>query len=391
MGSCRQAPTSWSPLLRFLAGWGFAFSALACGRAPAEPAIGLSYNWAETGLVAFLQSEVDRRGGPDAMRVRVTFGDPQKWLAGASSPLAAEVNRAVGFSDDPSIIVAVGPGGSREALQVAPVYRRAGLAHLVPTATSRALASTADWTLLMAPNDSLQGEFIGAFADTALGARSAAIFYVADEYGIGLAAGTEATLAARKIRLLDRVPVRAGRDCANATDRTSYRLLVDDLARRGEPDVVVTALRSMECACLLRQLRERWPRVRLITGDGAYVDDAFLRRAGPLGDDSYYVAFWHPSLPAAGNAEFIDGFTRATGRAPRHGDVIFYDGVMAAAEAIRAVGPDRRRVWRYLRGLGDDRPAFDGLAGPVAFTPAIRRQLLMTHVGDGELHLVGAR
>ena len=156
------------------------------------------------------------------------------------------------------------------------------------------------------------------------------------------------------------------------------------------PHEVITALRSTECACLLAALRARWPAVDVITGDGAYVDDDFLRRAGRAADGTYYVAFWHRSLPGASEG-YVSRFTHAVQRAPRHGDAVFYDGVMLAAQAIRERGADRERVRAYLRELGQSRPAYDGIAGPVAFTPAIRRELLMTEVVGGAVRVVGSR
>ncbi len=362
----------------------------ACADRPSSPAIALTYNWGEAGFLEFLQAEVDRVASPGAPTIRIVDGRGIDFLGTAQSLLAAEVNRAAHFAGDESVIVAVGPGGSREALQVAPVYRRAGLAHLVPTATSRLLAGVGEWAFLMAPSDSLQGEFIGAFADTALKARRAAILYVPDEYGVGLAAGTEATLAARRIELLARIPMRSNAHCNNDGERATYRRVVNEIATQGTPDVVITALRGIECACALAALRERWPRVQVVTGDGAYVDGDFITRSRGGAEGNYFVAFWHPAAGAT-PADFVDRFRAATGRAPRHGDAVFYDGVMLAAQAIREAGTDRERVRDYLRSLGIDRPAYDGIAGPVAFTPAIRRELLMTQVADGEVRVVGAK
>lgn len=367
-----------------------AASALGCGEERADPVIGFTYNWGESGLVEFLEAEVARRAPPGAPRLRVMAGPTQDWRSLGTTALAAEVNRALALADDPAVVVVVGPGGSREVLQVAPVYRRGGLAHIAPTATSRALAGVGEWTFLMAPNDSLQGEFIGAFADTALGARRVAIFYSPDEYGVGLASGIEASLAARAVQLLDRVPVRQGADCLDERGRESYRLLVAQLALRGAPDVVIAASRSIESACLLRALRLRWRSVRLITGDGGYVDETYFQRAGPSTDDSYFVAFWHPSLGDSVSMAFADGFRRATGRAPRHGDAVFRDAVMLAAAAIWEVGADRQLIRDHLATLGADGESVEGIAGPVAF--AGRRgalPLLMTRAAGGQVQVVG--
>lgn len=361
--------------------------ATACRERVTEPLIGFTYNWGEPGLVEFLNEEVARRTPAGATRVRVLAGPTGDWRSIASSTLAAEVVRALEFSDDPSVMVVVGPGGSREALQVAPVYRRARLAQLVPTATSRLLSTVGDWAFLMAPNDSLQGEFIGAFADTTLASRAATIFYAPDEYGIGLAAGVQASLVARGIKVIDRVPVRQNLDCAADAGFAEYTRLIAQVGRIGTPDVVVSATRPIETACLLRAMRAVWPSARLVAGDGAYVDSSFVARARVSTDGTYVVAFWHPSLDDPESSAFSEGFMRAVGRAPRHGDAIFYDAVLLAALAVREAGADREAIHAYLRGLGVSRSPYPGIAGPVGFGPESRRELLMTEVVDGIVRL----
>jgi hypothetical protein len=76
---------------------------------------------------------------------------------------------------------------------------------------------------------------------------------------------------------------------------------------------------------------------------------------------------------------------------PRHGDAVFFDAVMVAAEAVRHASGDRDRAREYLASLGSRRPAYAGIAGPVAPAAASARQLLMTRVRDGALEIVGTR
>jgi ABC-type branched-subunit amino acid transport system substrate-binding protein len=297
--------------------------------------------------------------------------------------LSAEVQRATLLAENPNVMAVVGPGGSREALQVAPVYREAGLTHLVPTATSRLLSGAGAYTFVLVPNDSVQGEFIGAFADTALGAEQVAVFYVPDEYGIGLAAGTAAALKARRIGLLDRVPIHLTLDCLTPGTRAVYADVASQLALRGTPDAAVLAMRTVESACMARALRDRWPRIALISGDGTALDVGLLERAGAAAEGLRIVTFWHAALPSEASRAFAAAFHASTGRVPLHGEAVFYDAVRLAADAIWNVGADRERVHRYVSALGRARPPFNGITGEVAFAPGFARSLWMTRVrGD---------
>lgn len=354
-----------------------------CGGERAEPLIGFTYNFGDPALVAFMQEELDRVRPVGQPRIRVVSADSGGWRALASTVLSAEVQRATLLASDPDVMLVVGPGGSREALQVAPVYREAALTQLVPTATSRLLEGAGEYTFVLVPNDSVQGEFIGAFADSVLGAERVAVFYVPDEYGIGLAAGTAASLELRGIELMDRVPIRLTLDCLAPGAGAVYTDVVSQLALRGTPDAAVLAMRTIESACMARALRDRWPGLALISGDGTYLDVQLLERAGRAAEGLHIVAYWHPGLPSESSRAFARAFLASTGRAPRHGEAVFYDAVRLAADAIWSVGADREKVYRYMSALGRERPSFGGITGEFAFTPGSVRALWMTRVvGD---------
>lgn len=369
----------WLPLWLVLAGLS------ACGDRVRSPAIGFTYNWGDTTLETAVRSELALSAAGRAA-TRLVATDSGGWAAYGTTPLTAEVQRATLLAANPEVVVVVGPGGSREALQVAPVYGAAQMPLLIPTATSRLLADAGALTFRLAPDDSVQGEFIAAFADTALQVRELAIFYVPDEYGIGLAAGAASAAAARGLRLLERAPIRLTQDCLDAAGRAHYDGIAAQLARRGAPGGVVIAARTVEAACLARALRARWPAVELLAGDGTYLESLFFLRAGDAAQGTYMVAFWHPDLPSAASRAFRDRFLAQTGRLPRHGDAVFVDAALLADAAIRHGGASRGAVAEYLRALGRSRPPYEGITGPIAFTPTHLRPLLMTRVvGEGSV------
>jgi ABC-type branched-subunit amino acid transport system substrate-binding protein len=356
----------------------------ACGDRVRDPAIGFTYNWGDTTLETAVRAELALRADAGESPTRLIATDSGGWAAYGTTPLTAEVQRATRLAANPEIVVVVGPGGSREALQVAPVYGAAEMPLLIPTATSRLLAGAGELTFRLAPDDSVQGEFIAAFADSALRVRRLAIFYVPDEYGIGLAAGAASAASARGIELLERAPIRLTQDCLSDAGRQHYDGIVEQLARRGTPDGVVIAARTVEAACLARPLRLRWPGVELLAGDGVYLESGYFLRAGDASQNTYLVAFWHPDLPSAASRAFRDRFVAQTGRIPRHGDAVFADAALLADAAIRDGGASRAAVAAYLRSLGRTRPPYEGITGPIAFSPTHIRPLLMTRVvGEG--------
>jgi branched-chain amino acid transport system substrate-binding protein len=279
-------------------------------------------------------------------------------------------------------VVVVGPGGSRDALQVAPIYREAGMPQILPSATSDLLPAAGPWTFRLAPSDSAQGEFLGNFVGQQLHAQAVTLFYIPDEYGRGLSAGIVAALARAGVGLLDRVPVPVGITCNDPGVRNPYDDVVLSALRRGHPDVLVIAGAGWETTCIALAAGQRLPGVRIVAGDATELTPDQRRIAGAVADSIYLVAFWHATQGDSASGQFTAHFRRITGLVPNHGDAMWYDAAMLAATAIRTVGPDRGAIRDYLLSLGRARPPYPGVTGPIAFTPGVRRPLLMTRLTD---------
>lgn len=333
---------------------------------------------------------MDSARQPGQPRIIIATGDTGSQVESGAN-LLTEVERALRLSRRADIVAVVGPGGSREALQSAPMYREAGIPNVIPTATSRRLGGGHTSAFVLAPNDSIQGEFMGAFATEPLQARRALVFYVPDEYGLGLAAGVNASLASRNITLLAQIPVEPAGLCQPRRPQNPYTDVVAAALLFGIPDVVILATRTPEGACLARAVHQRVPAVRFLAGDGVLVQPLLADMAGPSLDSIYVVAFWSPSIEDPASRAFVNRFRSVTGRDPRSDDAMFYDATMLLAQAIRTGGPDRESVRRYLQSLGRDRSPYQGVTGPIAFTPGAPRPLVMTRVRQGRPEPVSPR
>ena len=202
-----------------------ALSLSACSDEPAVVAIGFATNVGSPSAADVAQAALDASRKPGSPRIVVDVGDSTKPPI-RGGPLPSEVRRAIQFVENPNLVALVGPGGSREALQTAPVYRNAGVANIIPTGTSTRLRELGPLSFQLAPNDSVQGEFIGQFVADKLHARTAAVMYLPDEYGVGLAAGSEAALAKRAVKLTTRLPVRPNQTCPPRSPTNAYEDVV---------------------------------------------------------------------------------------------------------------------------------------------------------------------
>jgi branched-chain amino acid transport system substrate-binding protein len=339
--------------------------AVAC--APAEPAvIGVAFQGLGVDAVAVARDELAEWTSP----VHLTFDTT---LMG--DPADIEVARATHIAKTPGLAAVVGHGSSRGSLAAAPVYHDARIPQIVPTGTSRLLEQAGPWTFALAPNDSVEGAFIAEYVAGALAARTVTIFFVNDEYGVGLRDGVLAGLHARGVVVIDEVSV---------DPRSDFSVVVEASIRRGVPDVVVSAARWVETGAIARLFHARMPGTPVVAGDGALLMPDLAREVGDAASSLVVVSFWLPDAPDSLGHAFAERFRRVIGREPVGTHAMTHDAIMLAATAIREVGSNPDAVRQYLASLGIARSPYRGVTGPIAFTPGRRTNFVMTRLaGDG--------
>ncbi|MCZ6754740.1 MAG: ABC transporter substrate-binding protein [Gemmatimonadetes bacterium] len=278
----------------------------------------------------------------------------------------------------PDLVAVVGHESSGSSLTAATLYHDAGVPLIVPTATTPLLEER-HGTFPLAPNDSIQGAFLAQFAAHQLDARRASVFFVTDEYGWGLRLGVVQEFVRLGVEVIDEVPI----DASSNVDAMAAASLA-----RGKPDVIVAAARYPEAWDLARAVQARARDVQILAGDGADRMPDALQRAGAAADSVYLSVFWHPDVADSSGQAFIQRFQLLTGLQPSSADALVYDAIMVSVAAIRAVGPDRRRVTRYLEELGAGRPSYQGVTGEIDFRPTRSRPILMIQPYQGETHVV---
>ena len=348
-----------------------------CKGEPRVAVIGYAFPLWGTTTVQVARDEIASwpPGGP-AIRIvydSITEGDPPD----------VEVMRAQRLAQIPDLVGIVGHGGSRGSLAAAPIYAAAGIPQIVPTGTSRLLGQAGPWTFVLPPNDSIEGALIGRFTAERFGARRVVLFFTNDEYGVGLRDGVVAELGPRGVAVLSQVGVDPGSDIPT---------LVDAALRGGRgretPDAFILAARNRETGRVARSAYGRVPHLRVVAGDGAVQLPNLVELAGPAADSIYVVAFWLPDAPDSMSRAFVKRFHRITGRDPGPDDAMNHDALMLMAQAVRAVGPDRAGLRRYLETLGNSRPPYRGVTGEITFLPGRSPRLVMARLRGGRLERV---
>ncbi|MGD0484305.1 MAG: ABC transporter substrate-binding protein [Gemmatimonadales bacterium] len=328
--------------------------AVGCSRAREPVRIGVVLPPDFAAPAAFAAEEINAAGGVrghplELVRDSAPPGPPS--ISGSPIVLAASVLRL-------PVVAVVGHEGSGQSLAAAPVYNAARVVQLVPTGTSRLLARAGEWTLALAPDDSVEGRFIAGFVRDRLRARSVTIFYNNTEYGIGLRDGVEGALAGSGVGVLRVVRYDGSADLA---------VLVEAALRHGTPDAVVIAGYARDAGRIAGQLRDRGVRSPIVAGDGAHVLPDLVTPRPDAATGMYVVTFWLPGSADSATRRFETVVRQRLGREPAARDAMVYDAVRLLATAVEAVGDRPRRVRDYLLALGVGRPRYRGITGEIGF------------------------
>lgn len=296
-------------------------------------------------------------------RIRIGI---EPWSIPSLGDLNAASAQAERFVTTPRLIGVVGHAGSRDALLAANVYNAAGVSQLIPNATSRRLSTAGRWTFMLVPHDGIEGAALAHYALDSLHLPRVTVMYLGDEYGSGLRDGVAEALEARGLRLTDQVMV-SGNSCGPLRDGPMTRLVAQASIRRAPPEVVVLAVGSPVAACLARVIAEQRPDMWFLGADGVVASDSEFRFHPPANRPRVRVIVFQPPAPDSAALAYFARARRILGREPTHVESLAYDGFMVLAAAVEATGGGREAVRRWLAELGDTRPAWRGVTGPIGF------------------------
>jgi branched-chain amino acid transport system substrate-binding protein len=338
----------------------------ACDRSPdAPPVVGIGI----AGSAMVLQQLAQRAGGLSTAIDSSGMGDGN---------VQSEVSRAQQLAATPGLVGVVGHSSSRSTLAVAPVYAEVGIPMIVPSATSRLLGSLPN-AFLLAPSDSTEAAYMARFVRDSLQARRAWVLFLNDAYGIGLRDGLRLALPAAGVRIV------AEQSHGELSD---YALLLDAQAGREAPDVILLAGRVADTEAIVNALATRHPGVPVVAADGAGGGHEQIASLFRTTTPVYITTFWWPDAARAADTAFVAEWRALTGTPPGPSDALQRDAIHLLAAAIRDGQTTRARVTAWLTSLGRTRPPFDGLTGPIAFTPGTRARFVMVQPTADSIRVV---
>jgi branched-chain amino acid transport system substrate-binding protein len=294
--------------------------------------------------------EINRARGVRGRQLTLVVQDDS-----ARPEAAVEAARSL-YADD-HVVAVIGHLTSAATLAAAPIYNggRHPILAVSPSASAPSVSDAGPYIYRVCPTDVVHGTRLADFAFQRLGVRRAAILYQNDEYGRGI-----------RRTFLDEFARLGGRivsDDPYVSDLPSFEPYLQRLKLRGGADAALIAGTATTARRILPTLNSVGLRLRVLGGD------ALVGLEGaPEGQGVFMSTAYLPDGPGVRNQAFVRAYHAAYGDRPLdHRGAAAYDVVYLLAQAIEAVGPDRRAVRDYVAGIGTVTPPFEGVTGRIAF------------------------
>jgi branched-chain amino acid transport system substrate-binding protein len=324
---------------------------IGCQRVAAPIFIGAAAPWHDQNFTVFghrgielAVAEVNAAGGVNGHPLMVRWCDD-----GGTGPGAVAV--AESLVADRRVVAVVGHMNSTPMLAAVPVYD-GHVAVISPWATSPDLTGVSRWAFRNTTSDSANGVIIADFAAGRLAAHRAAILYENDAYGRGVARAFRHQFRGT---VITSIPIPA--------TGPSYEPYVS-LLKQQRPDVVLLAGLSPSALAILQEARHQ----QLVT---TFISDGDLSGLQPdstSADGAYVPMGFSASDSRPSIQRFAAAFEARYHVPPDEDAALSYDATRLLATAVRAVGPGRADVRRYLASLTAAQP-YPGLLGPEYFLP----------------------
>jgi ABC-type branched-subunit amino acid transport system substrate-binding protein len=320
---------------------------------------------------------------------------------------ADQVDKAVGIAREIArenkVLYVVGHGSSDTALAAAPIYRRAGIPAITPSASSSRLTDSSEWYFSSTFGTRTQSDFLAVYASHVMGSPTAAVVYDDDEDGRS-AHETFSESFGEFGRVSAELPISA----APASRSASVEAVVAALATHDPREPVVLALKEKSGLEVIDRLRSAGVTAPIL-GSSALSSRAFHaalteaeRKSGRPGSltGNLFMATPLAQDSLSGPAQvWADAFEQRYGEPPSWQAATARQALNVGLHAMEVGGlgfdenhraEDRQRLRDSLGSLKDRKNSFPALLGPLYFTASGSAQMAVSVVTSDGARFVSA-
>jgi branched-chain amino acid transport system substrate-binding protein len=259
------------------------------------------------------------------------------------------------FSSDSRVVAVIGDFTSTACMAAQPIYERAGIVQLSPTASHPQFAPGSPWSFGIIGTQAGEGPFMAKYAVEKLGKRKIAVLYINNDWGI---ATKDYFVSAAKQMGAQVIAVESFFEADKDFTGVLTKL------RAQKPDALYIPAMYNEGALIEKQ-REKlgWSDIAVL-GPGSLYSPKLLEIGGTAVNGLHTSAVFFPNDPRPEVQKFVKGFEAKYKATPNMFAAIAYDAANLLAETIRKAGTDRKAIREELAKTKD----FSGVTGKITFT-----------------------
>ncbi len=331
----------------------------------------LTGDWAEYGndfkrSVEMVIDQTNKAGGVQGHQVELVIadsrGDPKEAV------LIAEK-----FVANPDIIAEIGDFSSSCCMAAAPVYEKAHMVQLSPTASHMDFTKKGDYMFRVVATQGYEGPYNARWAVKDLGAKKIATIYINNDWGVD--ANKYFVEEARKL----------GADIvaqeAFTPGEKDFAAILTKL-KGLNPDLIYLPTFYADAAAILNQAK-RMRFKPIILANSSLFSEKTIELGGEAVEGILIPANYFSTDPRPAAQEFTKEYKEKYGMEPNQFAALAYDAAKLMIAALNKVGvDDRAKVKEGLESL----EGFEGATGPISYakTHDPEKQLVRITIKNGE-------
>ncbi|MCR4425130.1 MAG: ABC transporter substrate-binding protein [Firmicutes bacterium] len=328
-------------------------------------------NYAEYGQnfqisVQMAADEINAKGGIRGRKVEFVVmdskGDPKE------SALIAQK-----FVEDQTIVAQIGDFTSTCCLAAAPIYERAGMVQLSPTASSPDFAPSGKYMFGIVGTQDAEGPFNAKnIAQDYMGLKSVAVVFINNDWGV--------VTKDRFVKAAEAIGLRVTTSQPFLEGEKDFTAILTRI-RQGNPEGLFIAAMYNETASIARQLKRMGWNVKMLAPSSVFTAQ-LLTLGGDAVEGLVTNAFFILTDPDPKVQAYIKEFEARAKRFPNLHAACAYDAAWILFNAIEKAGFNRAAIRDALAAT----KGYMGVTGEITFTPVgdVVRKYKIIAVEKGE-------
>jgi branched-chain amino acid transport system substrate-binding protein len=293
--------------------------------------------------------EINAKGGVLGRKFQLSVGD-SKGDPKESATLAQK------WTSDPTILAEIGDFTSTCCMASQPIYTRAGMIQLSPTASHTKFASGSKWSFSISGTQYWEQPVMAALAMDKLKTKNIAMLYINNDWGTDTQKFFRENFEKRGGKIVASESYFAG-------DKDFTAVL--SKLKQAKPDALFLAVMYNDGA-MISQQREKMGWNLPVMGSAPLYSPKLIELGGTSVNGLFTNVMFFAKDPEPRIHAFATGFEQKYGNSPNFASALSYDCVYILADAIKRAGSvDRSAVRDALAAT----KGFVGMAGSITFTP----------------------